>query len=104
MHTTHGGGWLPPWPPLGVIVVFRVRQELQSLRPQQCLPGSAAAITRQLVSANPLRLLWKTAWAAADPASCSLPTEKLDVGKTTRWSSGAFLRWTSVIKHPRLSS
>jgi len=71
-------GCLPgPW----VIVVFRVRQALQSLRPPQCLPGSVAAIIRQLVWPNRLKRLWKTALAVTRPASSSQPTEKQDRGK-----------------------
>lgn len=58
---------LPPRPPPWVIVVFRVRQEPQSLRPPLCLPGSAAANLRQLVWPNRLKQLWKTALAAPKP-------------------------------------
>lgn len=75
------GGLPAAW----VIVVFRVRQEPQSLRPPQCLPGSAAAIIRQLVWLNRLKQLWKTALAVTRPASSSSPTEKQYVGKTTQW-------------------
>lgn len=90
--------WLPPW----VNVVFGVRQELQSLRPPQCVPGRAAANLRQLFWPNHLKHLWKTTLAAASPASSSEPTEKQDIGKTTLWSSGDS-RWMRAIKHLCLS-
>lgn len=93
---------MPPLPPPGVIVVFRVRQELHSFHPPQCLPGSAAANLRQLVWLNRLKQLWKTASAVTNPASCSQPTEKQDMGKTTRCSSGD-PTWMRAVKHPCFS-
>lgn len=68
--------WPPDCPPPGVIVVFRVRQEPQSLRPPQCLPGSTAAIIRQLVLANRLKQLWKTALALTSPCILLLANGK----------------------------
>lgn len=83
---------MPSLPPPGVIVVFRVRQELQSFHPPQCLPGSAAANLR----------LRKTASAVTNPASSSQPTEKRDIGKTTQCSGGDS-KWMRAVKHPCFS-
>lgn len=76
------------WPPPEVIVVFRVRQELQSLRPprQYCSHYTPACLAQ-----SPQTALEKNQpfLAATNPAS-SLLTEKLNDGKRNQLPSGAY--------------